>query len=122
MPRLAAVVLASGVVGSIGAQFTLTNTLMAARVFELAATLFASLAMAVTVGCLLGSLCSTAADWSGTPARGVRRPVRATGGTGGRGGGDDGRLRGDRGALPHSDARGVMQQPVTAATVAGSYR
>ncbi|MFE2547332.1 MFS transporter [Streptomyces sp. NPDC059355] len=62
VPRLAAVVLASGVVGSIGVQFTLTNTLMATRAFGLTATGFASLAMAVTVGCLLGALVAGRAE------------------------------------------------------------
>ncbi|MEU8033368.1 MFS transporter [Streptomyces sp. NPDC049099] len=55
-PALALTVAASAVVGSVGVQFTVTNTLMAVRVFHLTAASFALLPTAVTVGCLFGAL------------------------------------------------------------------
>lgn len=56
IPRLALTIGASAVVGSVGVQFTLTNTLMATKVFHLSAAGFALLPTAVTIGCLLGAL------------------------------------------------------------------
>lgn len=54
--QLTLTVAASAVVGAVGVQFTVTNALMATRVFHLSAAGFALLPTAVTVGCLVGAL------------------------------------------------------------------
>jgi MFS family permease len=56
VPRLAVTVGTSAVVGSVGVQFTVTNAVMATRVFHLGTAGYAVLPTAVTIGCLLGAL------------------------------------------------------------------
>ncbi|MDH6575441.1 MFS transporter [Kitasatospora sp. MAP5-34] len=79
-PELALTVAASAVVGSVGVQFTVTNTLMATKVFHLSATGFALLPTAVTVGCLIGAL--LAGQHTDPGARTVLAAATATGLTG----------------------------------------
>ncbi len=76
-PELTLTVAASAVVGSVGVQFTVTNTLMATRVFHLSATGFALLPTAVTVGCLVGAL--LAGQYPNPGARTVLTAATATG-------------------------------------------
>ena len=76
-PELTLTVAASAVVGSVGVQFTVTNTLMATRVFHLSATGFALLPTAVTIGCLVGAL--LAGQCTDPGARTVLAAATATG-------------------------------------------
>ncbi|KUL36995.1 hypothetical protein ADL22_23030 [Streptomyces sp. NRRL F-4489] len=54
--HLTAAIAASVIVGAVGVQFTVTNTLMAYREFHLGPTGFALLPTLITAGCLLGAL------------------------------------------------------------------